>query len=302
MEWFVREIARLYRTYGDELSPSLKEAFKLAILYFRLSSNLIGRMRSREAMRYLKRLERIGNEYTVSSAKRLFYEYLGHYPLAYRYLNRSIKMAPEESPVMWPDCRKAVMLVCGGRDPRRMGMDLEGCGNPEVPEMFKDTEEMTFLVQAHVKSYLTLAGLEDPEATIPMVLQRIKFGMERNYDHITLRILQSFVPVLVQHRRALAWSLTKAALSTARTERNRYMYEWFKIYDSALSGDPDRLVRRIEFYARRKYVSHEILARRVAYRMGISPDENRRISQEKAERYWNLCVVRMADNLFATVE
>ncbi len=300
MGWYLNRLKGVLRNYGKEMPEDIRGAFDQAITYYSMSKSLIGDMDSLAALRRIKDMEKYGNPYMTYNSLRLFYEYLGHSPLAYKYLMRAVRISGPNARVLWVDCRRAFFLTCGGRNPLEYGIDVEGCGEKDLPEDsdIKEVPEMTLLVKAHILSYTALMGYRNPEGVVGTVLERVRMGMDRNYDHITLRILRAFIPLLLYlGRKTLARGLVKSAVYTARTERSRYMYEWFRLYEMALEGEGDGLERRIERYRRRKYVSHEILARSVAAHMGIDAERNRRVAEEKAKRYGGLCFLRAAEYL-----
>ena len=300
MGWYLKRLRELLKKYAEEMPVEMKEAFDQAITYYSMSKSLIGDMDSLAALRKMRHLERYDSPYMTYNSRRLFYEYLGYAPLAYKYLMRAVRMSAPNARVMWVDCRRAFFLMCGGKDPSAYGVDVEGCGERDLSEEtgIKEVLEMTMLVKAHILAYSALMGYGDAEGVMGRVLERVKMGMDRNYDHITLRILRAFIPLLLSRgKRTLARGLVKSAVYTARTERSRYMYEWFRLYEMALEGEKEGLEKRIERYSRRKYVSHEILARSVAASMGINAEDNRRVAEEKAMRYGGLCFLRMAEYL-----
>ncbi len=301
MGWYLRGLKEVVRNYKDEMPEDMRRAFRQAITYYSMSKKLIGDMDSLAALQKMRGVERYGNPYMTYNSRRLFYEYLGHAPLAYKYLMRAVRVSGPEARVLWVGCRRAFFLMCGGRDPSDYGIDVENCDDEDLPEdpEIKEVREMTLLVRAHILSYAALMGYLAPEGVIDTVLDRVRMGMDRNYDHITLRILRAFIPVLLSvGRRAMARGMVKSAVYTARTERSRYMYEWFRLYEMALEGEGSGLKRRIERYMRRKYVSHEILARGIAARMGIEAEQNRRVAEEKAKRYGGLCFLRISEYLY----
>jgi len=299
MGWYLRELVRILEEYRDEMPENMERDFRQAINYYRLSFNLIGRMDSRKALKHLKKIERYDDPYFTYNARRLFYEYLGHTPLAYKYLIKAIEVAPEGTGILWEDCRKAFLLMCAGRDPASKGIEIERCENRELVEQINEGLEMTALVRSHILSCAAVVGVREPKEIAEDILKNVKMGMEKNYDHITLRILTAFIPVLFSiGKGTLARGLVRSAIYTSRTERNRYMYEWFSLYDRAIQGRTEGLKRRIKVFAGRKYVIHEIIARRVAYRLGVNPDENLKVSREKARKYGGVCYERMVDLIF----
>lgn len=296
LRWYLRELKRIMRECN--LPEEMRLGFKKSIHHYHLSLHLIGDMASLKALKHLKKLLEFKDEdpYFVHGALRLFYEYLGHAPLAYKHLLLSVRYSEPGRVVAWVGCRRAFFLMCGGRDPAEEGIDIDNCEGEELKGNVKELPEMTALVKAHILSYATLMGLKEAGEVADRIFRSVKMGMERNYDHITLRILRAFIPVLITLRmRSPARNLVRTAIFTAKTERSRYMYEWFKLYSMAIEGNVEGIERRIEAYARRKYVAHEILAREIAHRFGVSPQENHRIAQEKAERYGGLCYLRMAN-------
>ncbi len=147
--------------------------------------------------------------------------------------------------------------------------------NAELIEQINEGLEMTALVKSHILSCAAVVGVRDPEDIAEDILKNVKMGMEKNYDHITLRILTAFIPVLFSiGKGTLARGLVRSAIYTSRTERNRYMYEWFSLYDRVIRGRTEGLEERIKIFAGRKYVIHEVIARRVAYRLGVNPEED----------------------------
>jgi len=288
--------------YGRSMPDPLRRDMEVAILHHSMALALLSGMDSKRAYRYLKTLRSYGerNAFVIYSAHRYFYEYLGHVPLAYKYLNRMYNLfnrnpdRPEN--IAWKGCREVVYLLCLGRTSGSPEPAMADC---EVPLKnsggTQEASEMTLLVNAHVLSYAALMGLKEPEEIAETVLKRVKMGMERNYDHITLRILRAFVPILhyLGHT-SLAKGLIRSSIYTAKTERNRYMYEWFRLYEMAVERRPENLERRIRIYESRKYVAHEILARVVAFRLGVGERDNGRIAHEKALRYGGLCYERAA--------
>ncbi|NPB04127.1 MAG: hypothetical protein GXO39_06920 [Thermotogae bacterium] len=305
--WFLNEILKLTKQHWEEFPERVKRDITFAKHYFLIGYYLIGRMDSRRAFQHLKKLEKVSTPYLIASARRLFYLYLGHHPLAYKYVQLGKKLAKENTVLMWEDCRRAFFLMCGGKDPRKYGIDPAECGKEyaNAYPAVEETPEMTFLVRTHIRAFAILMGfLPLTTESLQDLMRGVKLGFDKNYDHVTLRILRALVPLLNADpfTRHFAGRMLRAAKHTSKTEGSRYMYEWFELYEMAFKGEAPNIERKIRFYESRKFIAHEILARLIAAHLGINPDRNLSEAKAKAQRYWQRCVLRIGDLLFAPIQ
>ncbi|NPB04128.1 MAG: hypothetical protein GXO39_06925 [Thermotogae bacterium] len=280
LDWFMDRLIALYSTLPPEKRKKLNEERIINLFY--VAMYVLRDMEPDKALPYIR-----GKESLIE--KRIFHEYLGNNPMAYRYLLKFAKTSP---PNFWVDIRKLYFRIYKGSkiNPK----DLENLQTSE--------DELEFVAQVIMKGYvLALYHLlyeEISEKVFEDIKRILLYGLSENYDHTTARLLQVFVPLAFSlGKETLARKLTQAAISTAETEKNRYMYEWFNLYSMALERKNGLLKDKIVLYRSKGYIGHEVLALTVLRALeGENPELNGRL-KHLIDRYWHRHTFKMANIL-----
>ncbi len=216
----------------------------------------------------------------------VFYEYVGDHPKAFEHFQRlNLKD-------FWGKVRAIYFRMYRGEEVEIE--EIEGLEpSDSVPE---------FVVQVLAKAYtkglhMVLEG-DVGEERFEEIRKAVMYGLGENYDHSVFRVMQVFIPLAVLIGRVgTAKRFVEAAISTASLEKNRYMEEWFKLYRKALLGEREGLRESVETFKEKGYIGHEVLARSIAFNLGVDTDENSRVSEDLSKRYWHRHVLRYAEVL-----
>ncbi len=285
LDWFLERFNRMLKDLSPEHLERLGQRRFPDLFY--VVMYVIRDMRPEKALPYVRPKGNL-------IERRIFHEYLGNHPRAYHYVLRGEKEMGLGG--FWTEIRKLYLHLYRGKDIR-----LERVEALETTE-----DELEFVAQIITKSYTVglyhLLKGDVPEDTFNRVRKTVMYGLSENYDHTTSRLLQVFIPMAVMKGKGtLARRLLNAAISTARTEKNRYMYEWFVLYDAALTGEVGGIGRKVRTYRERGYLGHEVLGRAVLQLVGRGSSHNLRRIKEIRDRYWHVHTIRFAEILTGRV-
>lgn len=281
LDWFLERFNRMLKDLKPEQADYLNR-YKFSSMFY-VIMYVIRDMRPEKALPYVRSGENV-------IERRIFHEYLGNHPRARYYLLRGEKEMGLGK--FWTAIRKLYFRLYRGKEIR-----IE-----DVEALETSEDEMEFVAQVIMKNYTVgiyhLLKGEISDETFEKIRKAVMYGLSENYDHTTSRLLQVFIPLAVMTgREGLARRLLNAAISTALTEKNRYMYEWFKLYEAALTGELGNIKRRIRTYRSRGYLGHEVLARTVLQLSGGGSWANLRRIKEVRDKYWHVHTVRFAEVL-----
>ncbi len=289
LDWFLNRFNRMLKNLTPEQMEKLNRERFPNLFY--VVMYVIRDMRPKKALPYIRSRHNL-------IERRIFHEYLGNHPRAHHYLRRGEK---EMNLVgFWTDVRKIYYRLYRGL---RVNVN-------DVEKLETTEDEIEFVAQVITKNYAIglyhlLVGDISLE-TFGRIKKAVMFGLSENYDHTTSRLLQVFIPLAVMiGKEGTAKNLLNAAISTARTEKNRYMHEWFSIYRIALNLPfienekevGDLLKRRIRFYMQRGYRGHEVLARTTLHFLSPVSHRNLRRIKEIRDKYWHHHTVRIVEVL-----
>ncbi len=281
LDWFLERFNRMLKDLSPEQVEYLNRERFPNLFY--VVMYVIRDMRPAKALPYVRSKKNL-------IERRIFHEYLGNHPRAHHYVLRGEREMGLTG--FWTEIRKLYLRLYRGKE-----IQLS-----EVEALETTEDELEFVAQVITKNYTVglyhLLRGEVPEDTFERVRKAVMYGLSENYDHTTSRLLQVFIPMaIVRGKGALARRLLNAVISTARTEKNRYMYEWFRLYDAALAGEVGDVKRRIRTYRERGYLGHEVLGRTVLQLLGRGSNHNLRRIKEIRDKYWHVHTVRFAEVL-----
>ncbi|NPA79595.1 MAG: hypothetical protein GXO29_00900 [Thermotogae bacterium] len=281
LDWFLERFNEMLRYLPPEERRRVQEN-ELILNLMHLVMHLVRDMEPERALPYVRPKGSM-------IERRIYYEYLGNHPRAYHYLLRYERETKIKS--FWLEIRKIYMrMYRGGRVSLR-----------EIERLETSEDEVEFVAQIITRGYAVgiyhiLKGEIDGD-TFGEIKRAVMYGLSENYDHTTSRLLQVFIPLsLMRGEERVARTYLNAAISTAQTEQNRYMYEWFGMYDLALRGDVEPLRERARLYEEKGYIGHEVLARAVSGLIGGGREELER-AKALSDKYWHRHVLRYAEVL-----
>jgi hypothetical protein len=286
MDWFLDRFNSILKDLSSEQLEVLNRERFPNLFY--VVMYVIRDMRPKKALPYIRSKHNL-------IERRIFHEYLGNHPRAYFYLRRGEKEMGLGG--FWADIRKFYFRLYRG-----LRINVGDVENLQTSE-----EELEFIAQVITKNYtIGLYHLLVGDISLNAfnrIKKAVMFGLSENYDHTTSRLLQVFIPLSVMiGKEGVTRNLLNAAISTARTEHNRYMYEWFSLYKIALEPwDVDRyeelLKRKIRFYYQKGYKGHETLARTILYLLEPKASRHLRRIKDLRDKYWHHHTVRFAEAL-----
>lgn len=264
LDWFIK-------TYKDRFGDGGLDWFK-EVKY------TISVMNYTKAKKYAKNVP----------TKRIFYEYMGINPLAYRYsLKEAENSSDDEIVKFWKPLKNVYFKIYRG----------ESVLYDEVFSIEIISERMDTIAQIIMKAYIrTLYCFMTETKSRDVLEESIKVlnnGLKEGYHHTALRLLQVLIPYMVfMGLRGKATQLIDLAINTAEVSNNRYMYEWFKIYRWALKGFKNEVVKKhLVFYSKNRYVYHTLMTSYL-----LNPDDKR--IEKYTEKYWHKHTLKYIKTLF----
>ncbi len=213
------------------------------------------------------------------TTKRILYEYLGINPLAYRYsLKELSEYTHPEIEKFWTPLKKLYFKIYKG----------EGVSRDEVfsLEIYESEEGLNVVPQIIMRAYIRIlycliTGTESREV-LEEAIRVLNSGLKDGYHHTALRLLQPLIPYMVfMGLKGKTTQLVDLAINTAEISKNRYMYEWFKIYGWALKGfERSRIKKHLSFYSKNRYVYHTIMTLYI-----LNPNDGR--IGKYTQKYWH---------------